>query len=122
MEALVRQVFSLVDDCAWDRLDEVFAPDLVDHMGAGTSIGIDSFVAAVQPFYEMVPGLRHEVYDVIPLTDDTVVFSVRATGPGLDIVVANAARIGDGRVQEHWGPGERAMGEIMAQLVVPSAT
>jgi predicted ester cyclase len=122
VEALIRRVFELVDACEWDRLGEVFAPDVVDHMGAGTAVGIDAFVEAVRPFYEMVPGLRHEVYDVIALADDVALFSVRATGPGLDIVVANAARIVDGRVQEHWGPGEQAMGQIMAQLGVSSAS
>jgi predicted ester cyclase len=122
MEALIRQVFRLVDACEWDRLGEVFAPDVVDHMGTATAVGIESFVEAVRPFYDMVPGLQHDVYDVVALADDLVLFSVRATGPGLDIVVANAARIVDGRVQEHWGPGETAMGEIMAQLAVPSAS
>ena len=122
MEALIRRVFSLVDACEWDRLGEVFAPDVVDHMGIGTAVGVDSFVAAVLPFSEMVPGLQHEVYDVIALADDMALFSVRATGPGLDIVVANAARIVDGRVHEHWGPGEQAMGQIMAQLALPSAS
>jgi predicted ester cyclase len=121
VEALIRQIFSVVDACEWGRLGEVFAPDVVDHMGTDTAVGIDAFVAAVRPFYEMVPGLQHEVYDVVALTDDLALFTIRATGPGLDIVVANAARIVDGRVQEHWGPGERAMGEIMAQLGVPSA-
>ena len=116
MEALLRQVYRLVDGCQWERLGDVFAPDVVDHMGGGSIAGIDAFVAAVRPFYEMVPGLRHEVYDVIALTDELVLFTVLAIGPGLDVVVANAARVVDGRVREHWGPGERAMGEVMTQL------
>jgi hypothetical protein len=116
VEALIRKVFGLVDGQEWDRLGEVFGPDVVDHMGDSTASGIDAFVATVSPFYDMVPGLTHEVYDVRALADDLYLFTVRATGPGLDVVVANAVRVVDGTVREHWGPGERAMGEIMGQL------
>lgn len=121
MEALIRQAFALIDACEWDRLGEVFAPGIVDHMGDSTATGIDAFVAAVRPFYEMVPGLTHDVFDVRPLTDELTLFTVRAQGPGLDAVVTNAVRVVDGRVQEHWGPGQRAMGEIMGQLGISAA-
>jgi predicted SnoaL-like aldol condensation-catalyzing enzyme len=122
MDALIRQAFALADARAWDRLEEVFAPGLVDHMGGSTATGLEAFVAAVTPFYEMVPGLRHEVFDVCQLDDELVLFTVRAEGPGLDVVVANAVRVVDGRVHEHWGPGEQAMGTIMQQLGIAAAT
>jgi len=116
VEALIRQAFALVDAREWDRLGEVFSPDLVDHMGGSTAQSLDDFVAGVQPFYAMVPGLAHDVFDVRQLTDELWLFTVRAQGPGLDVVVSNAARVVDGRILEHWGPGERSMGEIMNQL------
>src|SRR3954451_24088493 len=70
MEELLCRVFALVDANQWGRLDEVLAPDCIDHMAGMTATGIDAFVARVQPFYAMAPGLRHEVYDVIPLNDE----------------------------------------------------
>jgi hypothetical protein len=121
MDELIRRAFALVDACQWDRLGDVFAPGFIDHMGGSTATGIDEFVTAVRPFYEMVPGLSHEVFDVRPLDDELILFTVRAHGPGLDAVVSNAVRVADGRIQEHWGPGERAMNEIMTQLGVSSA-
>lgn len=121
MENLIRQAFALIDACEWERLDEVFAPSLVDHMGDSTATGIDAFVAAIRPFYDLVPGLTHEVFDVRPLTDELTLFTVRAHGPGLDAVVSNAVRIVDGRVHEHWGPGVQAMTEIMGQLGIPAS-
>jgi hypothetical protein len=121
MEELLRQAFALIDACQWDRLGEVFAPGFVDHMGGSTATGVGEFVSAVRPFYEMVPGLSHEVFDVRALDAEHSIFTVRAQGPGLDVVVSNAVRVVDGRVQEHWGPGERAMSEIMMQLGASSA-
>jgi hypothetical protein len=121
VEALIRKVFGLVDGQEWDRLGEVFAADVVDHMGDSTASGIDAFVAAVSPFYELVPGLTHDVYDVRALAEDLYLFTVRAAGTGLDVVVANAVRVAGGLVQEHWGPGQRAIGEIMAQLAAAAS-
>src|SRR5690348_5717109 len=77
MEQLLRRVFALVDANDWEHLDEVFAPDYIDHMAGMTSHGIDQFVAGVQPFYAMAPGLSHEVYDVVQMSDELAVFTVR---------------------------------------------
>jgi predicted SnoaL-like aldol condensation-catalyzing enzyme len=122
VEALVRKVFELIDANEWDRLDDVFAPDFVDHMGGASASGIDEFLGAIKPFYEMAPGLRHELYDFVPLTPELVMFTAHARSEGrLDVVAANTARVAGGRIREHWGPGERVMSQIMQQLGVPAA-
>jgi predicted ester cyclase len=102
-------------------LDEVCAPDVVEHQfglaGSGAA-AIAHVKAAIADVHRAVPDMTFTIEDSVT-HGDTVWVRVRArgtaTGPffgppsgrPVDITVIDVARVVDGRIVEHWGVPDR---------------
>jgi predicted ester cyclase len=102
-------------------LDEICAPDLVEHQfglaGSGAA-AIAHVRAAIADVHRAVPDMSFTIEDSV-IHGDTVWVRVRArgtaTGPffgppsgrPVDITVIDVARVVDGRIVEHWGVPDR---------------
>ena len=121
---VVEEMWNRGDEAA---IEELIAPDMVEHgaFGAGTG-GRDDARATVTRFRAAFPDLRLQVEQLIAEGDDVVLHWVghgthegefmgmppsgtKVTARGLDIY-----RIADGHVIEHWGYPDVA--GLMAQL------
>jgi steroid delta-isomerase-like uncharacterized protein len=121
-----------VVDEMWNRADpaaveELIAPDMVEHgaFGAGAG-GREDARATVSRFREAFPDLVLEAEDLIAEGDRVVLhWTGRGTheGPFMGVPPTGAAitargldiyRVVDGRVVEHWGYPD--VGGLMAQL------
>jgi predicted ester cyclase len=129
-QALLGRVFSeVIDGGDYTRIDEVFAPDFIDHSPMGDTQGHEAFTGMLDAFRAAMPGYRHEISDIAVLDDETLVWHVHvlasftgemmgANGQGqsVDLWVANAARVRDGRIVEHWGLGQQGLGRMLEQM------
>lgn len=101
-----------------DVINELFAPDFVEHQ-AGIGPGRAGATAAAQSLHRSFPDLRLTIEDVIA-TGDMVWARLRATGTHagpfmgapatgrrIDITVIDIVRVVDGRLVEHWGVADR---------------
>lgn len=102
-------------------VDEVCAPDLVEHQfglaGRGPA-ALEHLKAAIADVHRAVPDMRFAIEDSV-LSGDRI--WVRARGRGtaagpffgppsgrpIDITVIDIARVVDGRIVEHWGVPDR---------------
>jgi predicted ester cyclase len=120
------------DEVSW--FDGYFAPDFVDHTPFGDAVGRDAFLGFIDGFRAALPDFRHEVADVQSIGADRVVWRIRVIGTftgtfmgvqgqgqPVDLYVANAARLRDGRIAEHWSLGPDSVAELCAQLGVEPA-
>jgi predicted ester cyclase len=107
----------------WSRgdaavIDELFAPDFVEHQ-AGIGPGRAGVIAAAMALRAAFPDLRMTFEDVVA-TGDMVWARLRATGThagpfmgvpatgrGIDITIIDIVRFVDGRLVEHWGVADR---------------
>lgn len=102
-------------------VDEVAAPDLIEHQFGLSGTGPEALAhvrSAIQDVHRMAPDATFTIEDAAAC-DDRVWVRVRlqgtATGPffgppsgrPLDIAVFDEARIVDGRIVEHWGVPDR---------------
>jgi predicted ester cyclase len=132
-KALVRRFYAEIDAGNLAAMDELVAPDFVDHSPPpipGLEPGLAGLKQAFEIFLHATPG-THEVIDQIA-EDDVVVTRIRArgrlaenlgdipaTGGDLDVTATAVYRVADGRLSEHWG--ETDSFTLMQQLgVVPA--
>jgi predicted ester cyclase len=132
-KALVRRFYAEIDAGNLAAMDELVAPDFVDHDPPpipGLPPGLAGLKQAFEIFLHATPG-THEVIDQIA-EDDLVVTRIRArgqfaedlgdipaTGGDLDVTATAVYRIADGRITEHWGETDSLT--LMQQLgVVPA--
>jgi predicted ester cyclase len=102
-------------------VDEVCAPDLVEHQFGLAGSGADALQhlkAAIADVHRAVPDMTFTIEDSVT-RGDTIWARVRArgtaTGPffgppsgrPVDITVIDVARVVDGRIVEHWGVPDR---------------
>lgn len=104
-----------------DVVDELFAPDFVEHQfglaGSGTA-AIEHVKAAMADLHKIVPDLVCTIEDSVE-HGDTIWTRVRArgtatgeffgppSGRSVDITVIDVSRIVGGRLVEHWGVPDR---------------
>ena len=127
VRTLLQRIFDeIINDGRFETIDELIAPDFVDHGPLGVIQGRDAFRAMVAQWRSAVPDVRCEVENVV--TDgDLVGWLVRATGThtgdGLgfpatgkpfETVSANLGRLRDGMAAEHWS--EQGMLPMLVQL------
>jgi predicted ester cyclase len=131
IDGIFREV---IDGGDADRIDAYFTPDFVDHTPFGDAVGREAFVGFIDSFRAALPDFHHHVADVQSIGADRVVWRIRVTGTftgtfmgvegdgrPFDLYVANAARLRDGRVAEHWSLGPETVVELCAQLGVQPA-
>jgi len=133
-KAVVRRVI----DEMWNRgderaIDELIAPDMVEHGAFGAGVGgRDDARATVARFRAAFPDLILEAADLVAEGDSVVLHWIgrgthegefmglppsgaRVEARGLDLY-----RVADGRVVEHWGYPD--VGGLMAQLRTEGAS
>lgn len=127
---LVRRVFGeVIDGGDYSKLPELFDEEMVEHTGMGDFYGHDGLIAMLEGFRAALPDYRHELSDIRLLDDSTLVWQTRAlasftgemlgvsgAGQPVDLWVTNAARLRDGRIVEHWGPGSDTTARLMEQM------
>ena len=102
-------------------VDELCAPDLIDHQFGLAGVGAEAIAhvkAAVQDVHSAVPDIAFTIEDFAE-AGDVIWVRVRArgtaTGPffgppsgrPLDFTVIDVARVVNGRIAEHWGVPDR---------------
>jgi predicted ester cyclase len=132
-KALVRRFYAEIDAGNLAAMDELVAPDFVDHDPPpipGLPPGLAGLKQAFEIFLHATPG-THQVLDQVA-EDDLVATRIRArgqfaenlgdipaTGGDLDVTATAVYRVTDGRLSEHWG--ETDSFTLMQQLgVVPA--
>ncbi len=102
-------------------VDELCAPDLVEHQFGLAGVGDDAIEhvkEAIREVHRTIPDFSFAIEDAVE-RGDTIWVRVRvrgtATGPffgppsgrPVDITVVDIARVVDGRIVEHWGVPDR---------------
>lgn len=110
-------------DEGWNKgnlaaIDELFAPDFVEHQ-AGIASGRDGVKGSIQQLRGAFPDLHLTVEDAIAEGDKVWLrfsatgthegpfMGVPATGRRFAITVIDIGRLRDGRLVEHWGVADR---------------
>jgi predicted ester cyclase len=118
-KALVRDFFErLINDGDTAVVDELLAPDYVDHAPQDEGAGVEGFKRRVAVLRECF-GMRLTV-DVVVAEDDRVAFAWTMTGrhvgafAGVDptqrdvtLTGLNLERVAGGRIVEHWSEYDR---------------
>jgi predicted ester cyclase len=132
-KALVRRFYAEIDAGNLEAMDELVAPDFVDHAPPpipGLAPGLSGLKQAFEIFWRSTPG-THEVLDQVA-EDDLVATRIRArgqfaedlgdipaTGGPLDVTATAVYRVKDGQLTEHWGETDSLT--LMQQLgVIPA--
>jgi predicted SnoaL-like aldol condensation-catalyzing enzyme len=131
-KALVKRFYAEIDAGNLEAMDELVAPNFVDHDPPpipGLPAGRDGLKAAFEIFWRSTPG-THEVLDQVA-EGDLVVTRIRAqgrfaedmgpipaTGGELDVTATAVYRVSDGMLTEHWGEVDSL--KMMHQLGVIS--
>ena len=102
-------------------VDEVCAPDLVEHQFGMTGQGAEAkqhVKDAIREVHATIPDLSFDIEDTAEV-GDTIWVRVRVTGTAsgpffgppsgqpVDLTVIDVARVVDGRIVEHWGVPDR---------------
>ena len=123
-----------------DIVDELCAPDLVEHQFGMAGIGSEAIAhvkEAIREVHNTTPDMVLTIEDAVE-SGDTIWVRVQArgtaTGPffgppsgrAVQITVIDIARIVDGRIVEHWGVPDRfallAQTGVLDRLSPPPAT
>jgi steroid delta-isomerase-like uncharacterized protein len=133
-KAIMRRYFSVFKQGNIDLLDELLAPDYVNHTPAIPDLptGPEGVKGVVSMFRSGMPDLRAVVEDMIAEGDKVAtrytlegthegeLFGVPPTGKWLSIKSISVERVSEGRIREHWRVTDSL--EMMQQLgVVPEA-
>jgi hypothetical protein len=129
---LAGRVHAAIVSADLDAMRELFAPDVVWHVGGHGPLAADyQGVAAVLGMfgrtYDMAGGtLAYDVHDVIAGDEHTVVLlTVRASIAGRDLAdkAAHVCHVRDGKVSEVWALhwDQAAVDDAMTEVIVRSA-
>ena len=126
-KALVERLFDEVINAGKHELvDEMFAPDFVDHGPMGEMRGTDAFKEVVAMWRAAVPDVHCGVENWFE-SGDMAAWNVRvrgthtgemmgipASGQSFEYVTPNIARFEGGKVVEHWA--DQGMFQFMTQI------
>jgi steroid delta-isomerase-like uncharacterized protein len=133
-KAIMRRYFSVFEQGTTDLLDELLAPDYVNHTPATPELptGPEGVKGVVSMFRSGIPDLKAVVEDMIAEDDKVAtrytlegthegeLFGVPPTGQRLSIKSMSVERVSEGKIREHWRVTDSL--EMMQQLgVVPEA-
>jgi steroid delta-isomerase-like uncharacterized protein len=131
-KAIVRKFWSVWDEGNIDLVDELLAPDYVNHNPAAPDLptGPDGVKGVVAMFRSGMPDLSVLVEDMMAEGDKVAtrytlegthegkLFGVPPTGQQLSIKSISVERVSDGKIREHWRITDSL--DMMQQLgVVP---
>lgn len=132
-KALVRRFYAEIDAGNLAAMDELVAPDFVDHDPPpipGLAPGLVGLKQAFEIFWKSTPG-THEILDQVAEADRVAtrirargrfaepLGEIPATGGELDVTATSVYRVSDGQLVEHWGDTDSFA--LMQQLgVVPT--
>ena len=110
-----RLVDDLFNNKNYDVIDELFAPDFVEHEEIpGIDLGRDGVRQATQMFHAAFPDLHVVIQDVLADGDKVVMreqwtgthqgdfIGLPATGKQVDFSVIDIVRLAEGKLVEHW--------------------
>ena len=110
-----RVVDELINGQDYDLIDELIAPDFVEHEEIpGIDSGIEGFRQAFQMFHTAFPDLRVAIQDILADGDKVVArerwtathqgdfMGLPATGKQVDFNVIDIIRLAEGKLVEHW--------------------
>ena len=131
-KAIVRRFWGVWEEGDIDLVDELLAPDYVNHSPATPDQPTDpeGIKAVVGMFRGAMPDLRVIIEDMIAEGDKVVVrytiegthegelFGVPPTGQRLSIKSISVERVSDGKIREHWRITDSL--DMMQQLGVVS--
>jgi steroid delta-isomerase-like uncharacterized protein len=115
-KAIVRQYFGVWEEGNLELLDELLAPDYVNHTPATPELptGPEGVKGVVSMFRDGMPDLRVVIEDMIAEDDkvatrytlegthEGALFGVPPTGQRLSIKSISVERVSHGKIIEHW--------------------
>jgi steroid delta-isomerase-like uncharacterized protein len=129
-KAIVRRYFSVFEQGNIDLLDELLAPDYINHTPATPDLptGPEGVKGVVSMFRSAMPDLKVVVDDMIAEGDKVAtrytlegthqgeLFGVPPTGQLLSIKSFTVERVSDGKIRDHWRVSDNL--DMMQQLGV----
>jgi predicted ester cyclase len=128
-EQLVQRLFDeVINRGEFDAVDEVFAPDYVDHGPMGEMRGIEAFKELVRMWRGAVPDVHCSIenwfesgqmaaWNVhVTGTHTGEMMGIPATGRSFEYVTPNIARFAGGKAAEHWA--DQGMFQFLTQIGV----
>lgn len=127
----LNEIFSrIIDGGDYREIGRYFTPDYIDHSAIGDLQGTEAFTGMLEGFRAAMPGFRHEISDLSLIGDNMALWQIHLTasftgefmgtrghGQAIELWVANAAKFADdGRVREHWGMAQDALGVLLSQM------
>ena len=131
-KSIVRRFWGVWEEGNIDLIDELLAPDYVNHTPATPDqpAGPEGVKGVVEMFRSAIPDLRVVVEDMIAEGEKVAVrytlegthegelFGVAPTGQRLSIKSISVERVSDGKIREHWRVTDSL--DMMQQLgVIP---
>ena len=115
-KAIVRRFWGVWEEDNFDLVDEVLAPDYLNHTPASPDqpTGPEGIKEVVSMFRNAMPDLKVVIEDMIAEGDKVAVrytlegthegelFGVPPTGQRLSIKSISVERVSDGKIREHW--------------------
>ena len=113
--AFRRLVDELINNKNYDVIDELFAPEFVEHEEIpGIDLGREGLRQAFQMFHIAFPDLQVAIQDILADGDKVVAreqwtgthqgefMGMPATGKQVDFSVIDIVRLAEGKLVEHW--------------------
>jgi steroid delta-isomerase-like uncharacterized protein len=127
-KAIMRRYFSVFEQGNIDLLDELLAPDYVNHTPATPDLptGPEGVKGVVSMFRSAMPDLKVVIEDMIAEGDKVAtrytlegthegeLFGVPPTGQLLSIKSFTVERVSDGKIRDHWRVSDNL--DMMQQL------
>jgi steroid delta-isomerase-like uncharacterized protein len=127
-KAIMRRYFSVFEQGNIDLLDELLAPDYVNHTPATPDLptGPEGVKGVVNMFRSAMPDLKVVIEDMIAEGDKVAtrytlegthegeLFGVPPTGQRLSIKSFTVERVSDGKIRDHWRVSDNL--DMMQQL------
>ena len=131
-KAVVRRLLDVWETGGVDLIDELLAPDYVNHSPASPEqpTGPEGLKGAVSMFRSAIPDLKMVVEDIIAEGDKVVLrytlqgthegelFGIPPTGNRLSVKSIAVERVSDGQIREHWRVSDE-LGMMQQLGVIP---
>jgi predicted ester cyclase len=128
-ETTIRRMFDeIINQRRFDLIDELVAPDFVEHGFAGDLVGREGFRELLRTWTAAIPDMRCEVLNVaiqgdqagwlvrMTGTNTGELMGMPPTGKAVDVLATNFGRMRDGQALEHWTGNDTL--QLLAQLGV----